>query len=74
MKCNECFLKHIKKLEQCEDCGKPLDNHKHFVEEKGITGNDNCLHLNCAGCKNGTCNGVHMLVCRCKRCSIMMVG
>ena len=27
-----------------------------------------CLHENCSGCKNGTCSGVHMLSCPCRKC------
>ena len=32
-------------------------------------GEENCLHKSCVGCNNGTCDGVHMLSCRCKSCS-----
>lgn len=31
-----------------------------------------CMHENCAGCKAGTCKGVHMMSCPCPNCSIKM--
>jgi len=27
-----------------------------------------CLHDSCPGCKDGTCNGVHMISCNCPKC------
>lgn len=35
------------------------------------TGDDYCMHENCPGCKAGTCNGIHMMSCPCKKCSPM---
>ena len=29
-----------------------------------------CMHDKCTGCKMGTCNGVHMMSCPCKKCSV----
>lgn len=28
-----------------------------------------CLHDACQGCKDGSCSGVHMISCPCKKCS-----
>lgn len=54
--------------EGCEKCGgfpgvpcePPKANKKFF---------NLCLHDNCIGCKNGTCNGLHMISCPCPKCS-----
>jgi len=32
-----------------------------------------CMHLNCPGCKNGTCSGIHMISCPCGSCSPTMM-
>lgn len=75
MKCNKCIQN------KCEDCGEviPVWNATVWPNNIGTayppykaeqTGTfDPCFHSNCTGCKNGTCSGVHMISCPCKKCS-----
>ncbi len=71
MKCNKCK----KKEALFEDCGEPIFEDwtpKQFQNPKDTGNKDYCLHKNCAGCRSGTCSGVHMLSCPCKNCSPIM--
>lgn len=34
--------------------------------------NSYCLHKNCMGCKTGSCSGIHMMVCHCRDCSVVL--
>ena len=64
MKCNECSK--IK----CEDCGEVIDQTGTNVSSwPPYAGTNFCMHDNCLGCKDGTCNGVHMISCHCSKCS-----
>jgi len=62
----------------CDVCRKVPDNPISPYNPTGespqkynwdYTKSNGCLHENCAGCKAGTCNGVHMISCPCPKCS-----
>lgn len=70
MKCNKC-IQNIK----CEDCGEVIPGNWNITQIPPYTVSpinntfDPCMHKNCIGCRNKTCNGVHMISCPCKKCS-----
>lgn len=68
MQCDKCKLKRI--AQRCEDCGEHVGSKEFGIFRK--QGSD-CMHDNCPGCKNGTCSGVHMISCPCKKCTITML-
>lgn len=76
MKCENCEIKELeKRLEKCEDCKEIIRPKPHFHPKQFPDDSMNknffsdCMHDNCAGCKTGTCSGVHMMSCSCKKCS-----
>ena len=72
----EMYMKLTKKelVSMLIECNKIIDLLKFrelpFVPiNTGETEDNYCLHDNCPGCKNGTCDGVHMISCPCPKCS-----
>lgn len=60
----EEILKELKKLNDREKqpyiFNPPIQNQEEWSD---------CLHENCPGCKAGTCSGIHMISCPCRKCT-----
>lgn len=41
-----------------------------FIQNDSWIEHDDCMHTNCPGCKDGTCSGIHMISCPCKKCTV----
>ena len=78
--CADCDAVYCEKCNSEWKKEKPLSDRviERLIEQPGITPTPApyrpglnevwCAHDNCPQCKMGTCNGIHMISCSCKKC------